>query len=119
MTRPTILCISMSPIHRDARVLRQIGVLAEHGDVVSVGFGPKPAAVVEHLEVPLGPTLPQTPLGVLKIMYSTAIPTSSPFIWVDPAHSPPTRSPSLIIGFFGMKLNGPPLSWVQLAGGCW
>lgn len=67
MTRPTILCISMSPIHRDARVLRQIGVLAEHGDVVSVGFGPKPAAVVEHLEVPPGPTLPQTPLGVLKL----------------------------------------------------
>lgn len=63
-----ILCISLSPIHRDARVLRQLAVLAEHGEVTSVGYGPQPAHATEHVQVPDSAlTLPQTPLGVVKL----------------------------------------------------
>ena len=68
--RPRILCISLSPITSDARVLRQIALLSEFGDVTSIGFGPAPSGVVEHLELPSGlKTLPQTPLGVLALAF--------------------------------------------------
>ncbi len=63
-----ILCISFSPLSTDARVLRQLEVLAELGEVTTVGYGPKPAGAAHHLEVPRSATsLPQTPLGVLKL----------------------------------------------------
>ncbi|WP_344817711.1 glycosyltransferase [Microbacterium soli] len=66
--KPVILCISLSPIRRDARVLRQIGLLREYGDVVTVGFGPRPDGVSEHLEVPADlATLPQTVPGVIGL----------------------------------------------------
>lgn len=66
MTR--ILCISLSPIRRDARVLRQIGVLREFGEVTTVGYGPAPAGVAAHIQVPDDkPSLPQTPRGVLAL----------------------------------------------------
>lgn len=66
--KPVILCISLSPIRGDARVLRQIGLLREIGDVVTVGFGPRPDGVMDHLEVPPGlPTLPQTVSGVIRL----------------------------------------------------
>jgi hypothetical protein len=65
VSRPRILCLSLSPIHRDARVLRQLDVLAAHGDVTTLGYGPAPAVAVEHLEVAGELTsLPQTPRGV-------------------------------------------------------
>lgn len=65
MNRPRILVLSFSPIHRDARVLREIGALAELGEVTSVGYGTTPPHVVEHLRVPDdAPSLPQTPAGV-------------------------------------------------------
>lgn len=68
MPRPRILCISLSPISRDARVLRQLAVLREHGDVTTVGYGPQPAGAAEHVQVPDSAlTLPQTPLGVVKL----------------------------------------------------
>ncbi len=68
MPRPRILCISLSPIARDARVLRQVGVLREHGDVTTVGFGPHPSGAADHVAVPDGAkTLPQTPRGVIKL----------------------------------------------------
>lgn len=68
MTEPAILCISLSQLTRDARVLRQISVLREHGKVTTVGFGPAPDGVDEHIRVPEGlSTLPQTPKGVLKL----------------------------------------------------
>jgi hypothetical protein len=55
----------LSPIHRDARVLRQIDVLRQHGDVTTLGYGSAPAAAVEHLEVDASlASLPQTPAGV-------------------------------------------------------
>ena len=66
--RPRILCVSFSPIFEDARVLRQIAVLREHGDVVTVGYGPKPSGAAAHIEVPSDAvSLPRTPLGVAKL----------------------------------------------------
>jgi len=65
MAEPRILCISLSPIVRDARVLRQISVLREFGEVTTVGYGPKPDSVASHIEVPARlPSLPQTIGGV-------------------------------------------------------
>jgi hypothetical protein len=63
-----ILCISFSPIHADARVLRQVEVLRQHGEVTTVGYGPAPHGVARHIEIPEGAaSLPETPLGVLKL----------------------------------------------------
>ena len=67
MTAPRILCISLSPIARDGRVLRQLEVLKAQGEVTTVGFGPAPPGVVEHLSVPPSPTLPQTVTGVARL----------------------------------------------------
>jgi hypothetical protein len=65
---PRILCISLSPIERDARVLRQVGVLAEFGEVTTIGYGGFPAGASEHVEVPTGlPSLPQTVAGVAAL----------------------------------------------------
>ncbi len=63
-SRPQTLVLSFSPIARDARVMRHISVLSRMSDVVSCGFGPRPPHVVEHLQVPELPSLPQTPRGV-------------------------------------------------------
>lgn len=50
-------------------MLRQIAVLAELGEVTTVGFGERPALATAHLRVPDGlASLPQTPLGVLKLV---------------------------------------------------
>lgn len=69
MTRPRILCISFSDITADSRVLRQLDVLAEFGDVTTLAYGPKAPAALDHLEVPRSlPSLPQTPVGVLELV---------------------------------------------------
>lgn len=66
--RPKILVISFSRIASDARVLRELSVVCKHGDITSLGYGPKPAYVSEHIQVPdAAKSLPQTPLGVLKL----------------------------------------------------
>jgi len=63
-----ILCVSFSPIYADSRVLRQLEVLQQHGAVTTVGYGPAPAGVVRHIEVPEdAASLPQTPLGVARL----------------------------------------------------
>lgn len=63
-----ILCISFSPLTTDARVLRQLSILAEFGEVTTIGYGPKPGPATHHLEVPAGASsLPQTPMGVLRL----------------------------------------------------
>ena len=68
MTTQRILCISLSPIARDARVLRQISVLAEFGPVTTIGYGAKPVGASEHIEVPAHLlSLPQDPRGVLLL----------------------------------------------------
>lgn len=66
--RPRILCISFSEIAADSRVLRQLDLLAEFGDVTTLCYGRKPAAAVEHLEIDSRlASLPQTPLGVVLL----------------------------------------------------
>lgn len=66
--KPQILCISFSDINADSRVLRQVRVLAEFGDVTTLAYGQKPAGAADHLEVDSSlPSLPQTPLGVLGL----------------------------------------------------
>jgi hypothetical protein len=66
--RPRILCISFSDINADSRVLRQLNVLAEFGDVTTLCYGDKPTAAMEHLEIDSSlPSLPQTPVGVLAL----------------------------------------------------
>lgn len=63
-----ILCISLSPLQRDARVLRQISVLAGLGEVTTLGYGPAPALATDHIEVPATlPSLPQTVSGVVTL----------------------------------------------------
>ncbi|GGS21114.1 glycosyltransferase [Actinokineospora fastidiosa] len=66
--RGRILCISFSDINRDARVLRQLDVLAELGEVTTVGYGDRPEKATEHLAVDETlPSLPQTPAGVAML----------------------------------------------------
>ncbi|WP_243224850.1 hypothetical protein [Microbacterium sp. CIAB417] len=68
MTRPRILCISFSDIRSDARVLRQLDVLARFGDVTTLSYGGRPDAASDHLEIDRSlPSLPQTPRGVMKL----------------------------------------------------
>lgn len=68
MTSRRILCLSFSPIHTDARVLRQLTVLGRYGEVTTLGYGPTPSGATHHLEVPASASsLPQTPVGVLKL----------------------------------------------------
>lgn len=68
MTEPSLLLISLSPITRDSRVLRQLSVVAEFGHVTTVGYGPRPEGSDEHIEVPEElKTLPQTTTGVARL----------------------------------------------------
>ena len=65
MGKRQILCVSFSDIGADSRVLRQLDVLAGLAEVTTVGFGGRPAAATEHLEIdPALASLPQTPWGV-------------------------------------------------------
>ncbi|WP_166866285.1 glycosyltransferase family 4 protein [Salinibacterium sp. ZJ70] len=79
--RGRILCISFSPLRQDARVQRQIGVLRDFGDVTTIGYGSAPEGAVDHIEIPTSaPSLPQTPIGVLRLalrMYAT-LPLTAP-----------------------------------------
>src|SRR5699024_2297752 len=64
----SILLISISPIYRDSRVLRQLSVVKEFGHVTTVGYGPKPEGADEHLQVPDHlKSLPQTLSGVARL----------------------------------------------------
>jgi hypothetical protein len=66
--RPRILCVSFSPIIRDARVLRQVGVLAQLGEVTTMGYGAPPPGSTRHLEIDADRnSLPRHPIGVLKL----------------------------------------------------
>lgn len=66
--RPRILSISFSHFPSDARVLRQLRVLQEFGDVTTIGYGTGPDGVAEHLSIDESlPSLPQTPIGVAKL----------------------------------------------------
>lgn len=68
MSTKRILSISFSPIHADSRVMRQVEVLRQHGEVTTVGYGPAPEGVAGHIRVPdAASSLPQTPLGVARL----------------------------------------------------
>lgn len=81
--RPRILSISFSNFVADARVLRQLAVLAEFGEVTTVGYGPRPSNSAEHLEIPEElPSLPQTLSGVagLALRRHTSVELAAPAI---------------------------------------
>ena len=60
--------VSFSPIHTDARVLRQISVVTRRAHVTTIGYGPPPTGSDEHLRLPDGAAaLPQTPRGVVLL----------------------------------------------------
>ncbi|AMB57841.1 glycosyltransferase [Microterricola viridarii] len=66
--RPRILSISFSNFPSDARVLRQLRVLQEFGDVTTLGYGSAPSGVAAHLSIdPSLPSLPQTIPGVVNL----------------------------------------------------
>lgn len=68
MSTPRILCISFSDIASDARVLRQLEVLSQHGHVTTLAYGSAPAGADDHIEIDKAlPSLPQTVPGVLKL----------------------------------------------------
>lgn len=50
--RPSLLILSFSPIADDARVLKQVALFSGRYDVTTCGYGPAPAGVVAHVEVP-------------------------------------------------------------------
>ncbi|QDO88525.1 glycosyltransferase family 4 protein [Ornithinimicrobium ciconiae] len=51
--RPSLLIMSFSPLVSDARVLRQIRLFQHEGHAVTtLGYGPAPDGVVEHLQLP-------------------------------------------------------------------
>ncbi|MEJ1087402.1 hypothetical protein WDU99_03620 [Microbacterium sp. Mu-80] len=69
MTTPRILCISFSDINSDSRVLRQLDVLREFGEVTTLSYGTRPMGAAHHLEIPRSlPSLPQTPTGILNLV---------------------------------------------------
>lgn len=68
--KPRILVISFSNIAKDARVLRQLSVVKEFGEVTTLGYGPHPVNTMTHLQVPDGlASLPQTISGVAKLAF--------------------------------------------------
>ncbi len=52
MTRPRIAIVKFAPTARDPRILRQISLLKEFADIITVGYGPAPDGVLEHIEIP-------------------------------------------------------------------
>lgn len=67
--KPKILCISFSDINADSRVLRQLRILAETGDVTTVSYGERPLVSADHLQIDSSlPSLPQTISGVAALL---------------------------------------------------
>ena len=63
-----ILCLSYSLLIEDARVLRQLSILSEFGEVTTVGYGPATPYSSEHFQIPTrAKSLPETIPGVLKL----------------------------------------------------
>ncbi|MEV7648000.1 glycosyltransferase [Arthrobacter sp. NPDC089319] len=78
-----ILCISFSDIQADSRVLRQLKLLAEAGEVTTLSYGERPPGAAHHLEIDESlPSLPQTPLGVLllALRQHSAVELSAPAV---------------------------------------
>lgn len=52
MPRPSLLIISFSRVVDDARVLKQVKLFAEDYEVTSCCYGPAPAGVAHHVQIP-------------------------------------------------------------------
>lgn len=52
MNRPRLLIMAFSPLRSDARVLRQVQLLAERYAVTTVGYGLAPEGVLDHVRIP-------------------------------------------------------------------
>lgn len=52
MPAPTLLILSLSPIAADARVLKQVRLFSEGYELTTVGYGPAPEGVAEHIRIP-------------------------------------------------------------------
>lgn len=50
--RPRLLIVSFSTLVSDARVLKQIARFRDEYAVTTVGYGPPPTGVVDHIEIP-------------------------------------------------------------------
>ena len=50
--RPSLLILSFSPIVSDARVLKQVQRFRDEYAVTTCGYGPAPAGVVTHVQIP-------------------------------------------------------------------
>lgn len=82
--RPSILILSFSPIGTDARVLKQVQLAGEYGDVTTCGYGPPPEGVTRHFEIsgtasiyPLSPKLLVARLGRLALRMAPAVQEAS------------------------------------------
>lgn len=64
--RKRILLISISNLRSDPRVLAHASVLSAFGDLTTIGFGEKPEAVHDHLEL----TVRRAPLRTLLLLFS-------------------------------------------------
>lgn len=51
-SRARLLILSFSPIARDARVLKQVRLLAPRYTVTTCGYGPAPEGVADHVQIP-------------------------------------------------------------------
>jgi len=66
----TILLLSPSVLSEDPRVLGHLHVAREFGNVVSIGYGPRPIGVQEHFEIPQTASyLPRSLAGALAILF--------------------------------------------------
>lgn len=65
-----LLIISVSPLKRDPRVLRQIALFQEDYEVVTMGYGDRPEGVERHIRLP-EPHRTTYPQKVLKALMST------------------------------------------------
>ncbi|MGB7447540.1 MAG: glycosyltransferase family 1 protein [Ornithinimicrobium sp.] len=52
MRRPRLLILAFTPLTEDARVLRQVDLFSGDYEITTLGYGPPPRAVTEHLRLP-------------------------------------------------------------------
>jgi len=57
----TLAIISMTQTARDNRVLRHVAALSQAFHIITIGFGPRPPGVIQHISIP--PSLQYLPLN--------------------------------------------------------
>lgn len=92
--RKRICIISFSPIHRDARVLRQVEYLSPHYDLVVIGYGPpvEGYANVEWRPVAVRSNALTRVMGLLWLVLGRILPRFYDFwYWQKPHHKAALR----------------------------